>query len=215
MDNTGGMTFEQVLAAPGVTEEVELRGPFGFLAYHGGPVERVTSLIAREAAKASNATLYAIDQPAERPLHIPSTRVSPDESPALASVFDRVDSVCTVHGYGRDMDKQWILLGGQNRDLAAVMAEELRERLPGKYLVIDELERIPKELRGVHPRNPVNLPANQGVQVELPPGVRWNWNARDWGDAEGLEPTPLISGVIEALAAGAIRWHDADDATET
>ncbi len=200
------MTFAEVLAAPGVVEEVELRSRFGFLAYHGGPVERVTSLIAREAAQACDATFYAIDQPADRPLHIPSTRVTPEESPILASVIDHIDSVCTVHGYGRDMDKQWILLGGQNRALATIMAEELRERLPDKYLVIDELERIPKELRGVHSRNPVNLPPNQGVQVELPPGVRWNRDARDWGDAEGLAPTSLISGVIEALAAGGTRW---------
>ena len=43
MDNSGGMTFAEVLAQPGVVEEVELRGTFGFLAFHGGPVERVTT----------------------------------------------------------------------------------------------------------------------------------------------------------------------------
>lgn len=206
MDNTGGMTFTDLLAQPGVHEEVELRSTFGFLAFHGGPVERVTSLIARRAAENSGASFYSIDQPPARPLHIPSTRFRPEESPAFASVLEHCDVVCTVHGYGREMDKQHLLLGGQNRDLAAALGRELVDRLPEKYRVITELDDIPKELRGVHSRNPVNLPRQQGVQLELPPGVRWNWEARSWADAEGLEPTPLVNAVIDALASTAREW---------
>lgn len=200
------MSFTDLLAQPGVVEEARLRGKFGFLAYHGGPVERVTSLIARSAAEASGASFYSIDQPAERPLHLPSTRFRPEESETLATVIDHCDVVCTVHGYGREMTKQYLLLGGQNRKLANAMGAELNSRLEGQFKVITELDDIPRELRGIHARNPVNLPAQQGVQLELPPGVRWNFDARSWGDAEGLAPTPAITQVIDALAATASAW---------
>ena len=200
------MTFTDLLAQPGVEEEVELRGSFGFLAFHGGPVERVTSMIARKAAEASGASFYSIDQPAARPLHIPSTRFRPEESEAFASILEHVEVVCTVHGYGRDMDKQFLLLGGQNRELAAALGTELSSRLPERFRVITELEDIPKELRGVHSKNPVNIPRQQGVQLELPPGVRWNWDARSWADAEGLEPTETVLQVVEALTTAATNW---------
>ena len=206
MDNTGGMTFADLLAQPGVTEEVAIRGSFGFLAFHGGPVERVTSLIARQAAEASGASFYSIDQPADRPLHIPSTRFQPDQSVLFASVIDHVDVVCTVHGYGREMDKQHLLLGGRNRELATTLGGELSARLPEHFRVVTELDDIPKELRGIHRRNPVYLPRDQGVQLELPPGVRWNWDARSWADAEGTEPTETVNLVVEALAATAKTW---------
>jgi len=200
------MTFTELLEQPGVVEEVELRGTFGFLAFHGGPVERVTSLIARCAAEASGASFYSIDQPVERPLHIPSTRFRPEESVAFARVIEHCDVVCTVHGYGREMDKQHLLLGGQNRALAAALGEQLEAKLPERFRVITEIDDIPRELRGVHAKNPVNLPRQQGVQLELPPGVRWNWDARSWADAEGLEPTPLVRDVIDALSATATLW---------
>ena len=200
------MTFTDLLAQPGVEEQVELRGTFGFLAFHGGPVERVTSLIARLAAEASGATYYSIDQPAARPLHIPSTRFRPEESAAFAAVLEHVDVVCTVHGYGREMDKQHLLLGGQNRELATALGKQLSSRLPERFRVVTDLEEIPKELRGVHSKNPVNVPRQQGVQLELPPGVRWNWDARSWADAEGLEPTETVMQVVDALAATAKAW---------
>lgn len=200
------MTFTELLAQPGVVEEVELRGRFGFLAYHGGPVERVTSLIARRAAEQSGASFYGIDQPPELALHLPSARFQPSESPVFASVLGHCEVVCTVHGYGREMSKQYLLLGGQNRELASAMASELEARLPPKFKVIATLDEIPRELRGVSTKNPVNLPKHQGVQLELPPGVRWNFDARSWGDAQGLEPTPLINSVVDALAAAATEW---------
>jgi phage replication-related protein YjqB (UPF0714/DUF867 family) len=200
------MTFSDLLAQPGVEEEAELRGSFGFLAFHGGPVERVTSLIARLAAEASGASFYSIDQPRERPLHIPSTRFQPAESEMFASVLEHVEVVCTVHGYGREMDKQHLLLGGQNRQLATDMGTELTQRLPDRFSVVTELDDIPRELRGVHSKNPVNLPSNQGVQLELPPGVRWNWDARSWADADGLEPTDTVKHVVDALAETARNW---------
>lgn len=200
------MTLTDLLAQPGVCEEVDVRGRFGFLAFHGGPVERVTSLIARRAAAESGASFYTVDQPSDRPLHIPSTRFRPDESESLSTVIDHVDVVCTVHGYGREMDKQHLLLGGQNRQLARSLGMHLSSRLPSRYRVVTELDAIPRELRGVHHKNPVNLPRQQGVQLELPPGVRWNWPARDWADADGLDPTDEVNAVIDALAHTAVEW---------
>ena len=55
----------------------------------------------------------------------------------------------------------------------------------------------------MHPHNPVNLPPDQGVQIELPPRVRGNgafWNAWDAGF-----PTPhtecLVDGLVDAIDA--------------
>ncbi len=200
------MSFTDLLAQPGVVEHAELRSPFGFLAYHGGPVERVTTMIARRAATAAQATYYGIDQPTDRPLHLPSTRYSPEESTTFRSVLDHVDVVCTIHGYGRDMDKQHVLLGGQNRDLAEHVAGELRSRLPDRFPVITDLDLIPRELRGVHAKNPANLPSDGGVQIELPPALRWNWDNQTWADAPGLDPTPAVQATIDGLVAAAQTW---------
>ena len=47
----------------------------------------------------------------------------------------------------------------------------MRPALPDYDVVLD-LEAIPRELRGLHPDNPVNIPRLGGVQLELPPRVR-------------------------------------------
>lgn len=206
MDNSGGMTFADLLAQPGVTEYVELRSSFGFLAFHGGPVERVTSLIAHAAADRAGASVYSIDQPDDRPLHIPSTRVHPEQSPALASLYEHVDYVCAIHGYGREMDKQHVLVGGRHRELAEHVAGHLRDRLDERYPVITELDLIPRGLRGVHELNPANIASGGGIQLELPPALRWNWEARDWADTDGHEPTADVDATIDALAHAASSW---------
>ena len=206
MDNSGGMSFAELLAQPGVTEHHELRSSFGFLAYHGGSVERVTSMIARRAADRADATVYTVEQPEENPLHIPSIRVTPADSPALARVVAHTQAVCTIHGYGREMDKQHVLLGGQNRELAEHVAIHLRVRLDTRYEVVTDLDRIPRELRGLHPRNPVNLGPQKGVQVELPPALRWNFRIKAWADAPGVEPTEEVLSTIDGLAEAAATW---------
>jgi phage replication-related protein YjqB (UPF0714/DUF867 family) len=65
-----------------------------------------------------------------------------------------------------------LLLGGRNRLLATQLGTALRSRLGDDFTIVDELADIPEELRGQHPRNPVNLPPGRGVQLELPPRVR-------------------------------------------
>lgn len=199
MDTMTLPTFADVLAMPGVREESELRGPVGFMAYHGGGLEEMTDVVAREAASAAGASYYGVVHPPEWDLHLPSTRVTPEGSPVLGEFIDHVDAVITVHGFGRRSLLTSILLGGRNRELASHVAGHLRAHLPA-YDVVDDLERIPTELRGIHARNPVNLPPRGGVQIELPPRVRgssplwWDWE-------DGLVPhtRSLIAGLAAAV----------------
>lgn len=174
----------------------------GVMAYHGGDLEVGTDQIADLVAERTGASLYAIRQPDGMRRHLPSKRFRPEQSERLATFVDHVDVVLTLHGFGRRSMFRTVLLGGGNRDLAGVVATSLRRTLPG-YEVIDRLDDIPPELRGVHPANPVNLPPQRGVQLELPPRLRGNgpfWNAWDGGF-----PTPhterLVDGLVAAIEA--------------
>jgi phage replication-related protein YjqB (UPF0714/DUF867 family) len=137
--------------------------------------------------------------------HLPSTRVRPEESDRLTSFLDHVDVVVTVHGFGRRGFFGSLLLGGQNRDFAHHVGASLRSTLPA-YDVVTDLERIPERLRGQHDANPVNLPPERGVQIELPPRVRGS--SPLWWDWEGPGLTPhtrcLIDGLVDAVRA----WTD-------
>jgi phage replication-related protein YjqB (UPF0714/DUF867 family) len=195
-------TFAELLAHPDVIEECELRSRFGVMAYHGGGLEEMTDVIARTVAERSGASYYGVVHPADWTTHLPSTRVTPDQSPVLASFLDHVDVVITVHGFGRRQMFTSVLLGGQHRALARHVAGHLRRALPA-YDIVDDLDRIPTELRGVHARNPVNVPGIGGVQIELPPRVRgasplwWDWH----------EPTvPHTRSLIDGLADAITTW---------
>jgi phage replication-related protein YjqB (UPF0714/DUF867 family) len=163
--------FADLLAHPGVTERVELRSRFGFMAIHGGSLERGTAEIATRAAALADASLYTVVQPDDFRWHLPSHLVVPEASPALASFLDHVDAVVSIHGYGRAGYWTTLLLGGLDRGLAARLRPVLCEELDG-YEIVDDLEQIPSMLRGVHPENPVNRSRGGGVQLELPPRVR-------------------------------------------
>ncbi len=76
-------------------------------------------------------------------------------------------------------------------------------RLPD-YDVVTDLDRIPVELRGLSVRNPVNLPTNDGVQLELPPRVRGLSPLSPPPGDDGLSPP--TRALIEALAAVVERW---------
>ncbi|HKH24948.1 MAG TPA: poly-gamma-glutamate hydrolase family protein, partial [Acidimicrobiales bacterium] len=65
-----------------------------------------------------------------------------------------------------------LLDGGRNRPLAVRLARALRVRLGDGFTVVDDVPAIPERLRGLDPRNPVNLPRFAGAQLELPPRVR-------------------------------------------
>ncbi|MGA1362809.1 MAG: poly-gamma-glutamate hydrolase family protein [Ilumatobacteraceae bacterium] len=198
------MQFAELLSMDGVREESVLRGTFGFMAFHGGDLEEVTDTIARTAAERAGASYYGVLLPDRLEWHIPSRMVTADQSPALASFLSHVEIVVTVHGYGRAGFFTSLLLGGGNRRLASHLGTLLRRHLPA-YDIIDDIDLIPKDLRGLHQDNPVNVPPHSGVQLELPPRVRgaspmfWDW--------EGPEPAPHTQKLIDALVECVHTWE--------
>ncbi len=195
--------FAALLATDGVQEVSELRGRIGFMAFHGGGLEEMTDVIAAAAAERCDASYYGVLQPAHLDWHIPSHRVSPAESPRLAEFLDHVDTVITVHGFGRAGLFTSLLLGGQNRDMATHVGHHLRARLPA-YDVRTDIDTIPRDLRGLHHANPVNLPHRRGVQIELPPRVRGS--SPLWADWEGPGLVPHTEALIDGLADAAREW---------
>lgn len=204
--------FAELLAHPEVEEVCVLRGHtrpreqrLGFMAYHGGGLEEMTEVVARRAADLAGASYYGVHQPLGMENHVPSIEVSPDVSNALRSFVDHVHTVITIHGFGRMGYFASLLVGGQHRELAEHMGGHLRTHLPA-YDVITDIELIPTDLRGLHPRNPVNLPPGRGVQIELPPRVRGS--SPLWWDWEGPGLTPHTDSLIRALAEAATTWFD-------
>lgn len=186
--------FADLLAHPGVTERVELRSTFGFMAIHGGSLERGTAEIATRAADAAGASLYTVVQPEDFRWHLPSHLVGPEGSPALAGFLEHVEHVVSIHGYGREGFWTRLLVGGRDRDLAARVKPILSAGLDG-YEIVDDLDAIPEALRGLHPENPVNRSRSGGVQLELPPRVR---GLGPRGQPEAV--TALVSALITAAA---------------
>ncbi len=140
------------------------------MAFHGG-LEAGTAEMAEEAAAGGGASLYMVRQPSDLRWHVPSHSVDPAGSDHLHRWLTHVRVAVALHGYGRIRQPGRILLGGRNRALAAQLAESLTLRLP-HLTVVTDLDDIPRELRGLHPANPVNRPSQGGVQVELPPRAR-------------------------------------------
>ncbi len=183
-----------------------MRGSVGLMAFHGGNLERTTDAVASEVAARTGSSLYAVLQAAPLRKHLPSTAFRPEHSEALASFIGHVDVAIAIHGYGRSGLWWHLLLGGRNRELALHLAHHLERGLPDGYEVISELEDIPRELRGQHSRNPVNLPAGAGVQIELPPTVRWNHDEAGWSDHHGTGRAVQTDQLIDALSAGVEAW---------
>ena len=195
--------LSDILAHDHVTEECVLRSSFGFMAFHGGALEEMTDTIARRAAEIAGASYYGIQLPDDLSWHVPSHRVTADQSPLLASFLSHVGTVVTVHGFGRQGFFTSLLLGGRNRRLADHLASSLRSHLPA-YEIIDDLHAIPENLRGLHQDNPVNVVEHAGVQLELPPRVRGS--SPLWWDWEGPGPVPHTESLITALAECATTW---------
>ena len=195
--------FAELLATEGVQEVSALRSRIGFMAYHGGSLEEQTDIIASCAAERCGASYYGVLQPDDVQWHIPSHKVGPKSSPRLKSFIEHVEIVITIHGFGRRDHFTSVLLGGQNRDLAAHVATHLRPRLP-EYDIVTELDLIPKDLRGLHPDNPVNLPLHKGVQIELPPRIRGS--SPIWADWDHTQMVPPMAALIDGLVDAAAMW---------
>ncbi|MET0899520.1 MAG: poly-gamma-glutamate hydrolase family protein [Mycobacterium sp.] len=194
-------TLSALLAQPGVRETSTLRSRFGFLAIHGGGLEKMTDVIAERAADAAGASVYVVHHPDQYPHHLASARYAPAESVLLREFLSHVDTVISVHGYGRIGRSTHLLAGGGNRALAAHLASRLD--VPG-YQVIDDLDTIPAELRGLHPANPVNLPRGGGAQLELSPRVRGISPRSAMTGDDGL--CPATSALVRGLAEVARTW---------
>jgi phage replication-related protein YjqB (UPF0714/DUF867 family) len=144
--------------------------------------------------------------------HIPSNSMDPAHSPALQAFLEHVDVAIALHGwgtfdwtaadgdpfrFGADGTDRPLLVGGRNREVAAVVACELRAALSG-YEVIDDIGSIPPGVRGLDRRNLVNRVRGGGVQLELTPRVRGLppfWDKEQRGRA-----CPDTQALIEALA---------------
>ncbi len=191
--------FAELLSQPGVAEHVRLASPVGFLALHGG-LEPGTAELAETAATASGGSLYVLLQPDHLRWHVPAHEMTPDVAPSLSAFLEHVDVVVSLHGYGGRDRGAAVLVGGADRARAAAVGVRLRVALPD-YEVIDDLERIPAELRGVHPCNPVNLSRGGGVQLELPHRVRAIGRYRD--SASRADTAALTAALVAYGAAAA------------
>jgi phage replication-related protein YjqB (UPF0714/DUF867 family) len=193
--------FGELLAIPGVEERLRRGSRVGVCALHGG-LEKGTTEIAAAVADASGASFYAVVQPDDLRWHVPSHQYDPSHSDALREFVACVDVVISVHGFGglRGADDRWTtaLLGGSNRSFAHDVAGLLRDALPA-YRWVTDLDLIPRHLRGMDLRNPVNRVANGGVQIELPPRVR----------RPGADFDALINALAAAAADARCRCNDA------
>jgi phage replication-related protein YjqB (UPF0714/DUF867 family) len=193
--------FAELLDHDGVEEDLVLGSSFGLMAFHGGNLEEGTDVIATAVAEQTGASLYAVRQPIGLRWHLPSVEIGPEDSPALAAFLDHVHVAIAIHGFGREGMWTSLLLGGTHRDLATHVGSCLRVAMPG-YEVVDDLEQIPTDLRGVHRANPVNLPREGGVQLELPPRTR-SRTVPMWRDLPDTQPVPhqqdLIAGLVTAV----------------
>ncbi|TPG35665.1 poly-gamma-glutamate hydrolase family protein [Mycolicibacterium hodleri] len=199
-------SLSELLSNPDVVESSTLRSRFGFLAIHGGGLEKMTDVIAERAALAADASVYVVRHPDHYPHHLSSSAYRAGESEPLDAFLDHVDVVVSLHGYGRIGRTMQLLAGGGNRGLAAHLAEHVS--VPG-YEVVTDLEAIPRELRGLHRDNPVNRARGGGAQLELTPRVRGiSPRSGPVGDDGLCTPT---SALIAGLTSAAKAWPSAAD----
>ncbi len=173
--------FGEFLAVDGVREELTIGSVVGVMALHGG-LEFGTRRLARSIGDLLPVSLYTVVQPVGLAWHLPSTAYDRAMSPNLHRFLEHVRLVVSFHGYHRPELPDKVLLGGTNRSLAAALEAALTvEGVPA----VSNLAAIPRALRGQHARNPVNIPIEAGVQVELPRSMR--------------RPVPLV-GIVRALS---------------
>jgi len=194
-------SLSDLLTDPEVTESSVLRSTFGFLAIHGGGLEKMTDVIAERAADAADASVYLVRHPRGYPNHLSSSAFRAGESAMLAAFLEHVDVVVSIHGYGRMNRSTQLLVGGRNRTLAAHLAHHVV--IPG-YDVVTDLDEIPRELRGMHPDNPVNQTRGGGAQLELSPRVRGISPRSGMTGDDGL--TRATSALVDGLVSAARSW---------
>lgn len=164
-----------------VREELALGPAVGVMALHGG-LEFSTSRLARAVASEAPASFYGVIQSSNLGWHVPSIHFNRDVTEHLGTFLDHVRFVISLHGFHRLNLLDTILLGGSHRERAEQLGARLRDR---GYRVESNVHDIPPGLRGMSESNPVNLPTEGGIQVELPRLLR--------------RPKPL-SGIVASIA---------------
>jgi phage replication-related protein YjqB (UPF0714/DUF867 family) len=196
-------SLSELLADPGVIEDSTLRSRFGFLAIHGGGLEQMTDVIAERAAEAADASVYVLRHPDHYPHHLSSALYRAQESERLAEFLHHVEVAVSLHGYGRIGRSTQLLAGGRNRELAQHVKRHVNV---SGYQVVTDLDAIPRELRGLHPDNPVNRVRGGGTQLELTPRVRGVSPRSGLPGDDGL--TPATSALVQGLVATARSWQN-------
>lgn len=189
-------SLRELLEREEVREVAAIRGPLGLMALHGG-IEPPTFRIARKVADSVGASLYAVVQPGHRDPegHLTSTRYDRTESALLDAFLDRVRVVLSIHGMNRRDMNDKIALGGSNRPLAARIGDAMGR---SGIEAIDDLGLIPRYLRGAHRDNPVNIPPQGGVQIEIGRDLR-----RDPGKVSDLTQVIAATARTEMEAPAA------------
>jgi phage replication-related protein YjqB (UPF0714/DUF867 family) len=145
--------------------------------------------------------MYVVRHPDNYAHHLSSVLYDPGESPRLAEFLDHVRVAVSLHGYGRLGRSTHLLAGGRHRALAEHLARHID--IPG-YQVVTTLDTIPRELRGLHPDNPVNRVRGGGAQLELPARVRGTSPRSGIPNDDGL--SPATSALVQGLVSAAHSW---------
>jgi phage replication-related protein YjqB (UPF0714/DUF867 family) len=193
------IVFAQLLRCSGVEETVTYGSRVGFLALHGG-LEPGTEGVAARAAATAGASSYIVTQPRTLGWHVPSHRIVREDVPSLDDFLHRVEVVISVHGYFRPEWPDAVYVGGANRDLAGRLADLLRAAVRD-LPVVDDLRAIPRALRGIDRRNPVNARPDGGVQLELPHCARIAGANGDVASSPAARLTGALGWFAAELAA--------------
>ena len=92
---------------------------------------------------------------------------------------------------------------GATASSPASSAPRLSAALP-EYDVVTELAAIPRELRGLHPSNPVNVPLGGGVQIGAATSCRADSGRVGRLDGDGF--VPPAAALVDVLAGVAGSW---------
>ncbi|MFR0355821.1 poly-gamma-glutamate hydrolase family protein [Streptomyces sediminimaris] len=172
-------------------------GEVGLLALHGSN-EGGTAELARSVAERCGATSLVFTQPGvPEPVHIPSPRMAVEHCALLRVFLSRVTLAVSLHGHMRPATPRSIFLGGTNRPAAHLLASGLSALRP-RFDPVTDLAEIPAALRGVHARNPVNLPRRGGVQVELPLSARTHRAGRGPRVPDD-PPRPVVDALVTGV----------------
>jgi phage replication-related protein YjqB (UPF0714/DUF867 family) len=169
-----------------VQEYLQLEGPLGLIALHGGGIEPGTEEIARFVANHSGASLYVYAgrrSGGNLSLHSPSHDGKTEKRTLLVEFLNHVKAAISIHGHGRRQDRVYV--GGLHQSMIQRFVGLVQPAL-FEYEWISNPKIIPSGLRGQSPNNVVNLPPARGMQLELPSKLRQTRRTPDGG---GYEPT--------------------------